>query len=317
MTRAGDDGDSWADVNIGPGQKGIGYFVDDAAAARYATAYRAAAEQLPPGSVRMLQTSRGRVRAQRFGPDRVRASAPLLLVSGRNAGTPSWAPALPSLLSLDRPIHVLDSPGEAGRSVQTAPLDDPADQATWVAEAAYELGAERVHLVGHSLGGWVAAQVLRHRPEVLASVTVLDPPSTFAPLAIGFQAAGLAVVVLPLPDGVRRGLLRWIAGGSRGTGPIPGSEVLEDLGLIGLETFRVRQPPPVRPAEEELNPGRVLALAVLGGRSRVHDPVSVGTVAARTGWRVETWPDAGHTLHVDHAGRLARLLDEHLAAAGF
>lgn len=232
-------------------------------------------------------------------------------MAGRNAATPSWAPVLPALLALGHPVVAVDSPGEAGCSVQTAPFDEPADQATWVAEAVRALGHEQVHLIGHSLGGWVAAQVAQHRPDVLATVTVLDPPSVFTRLSPRFVLAGLVSVLLPVPA-LRRRLLGWIAGGSTDVAPVPAATDLEALGLTGLATFRVRQPPPARPDPAELRPRGVPSLAVLGGRSRVHDARVAARAATESGWVTEVWPDAGHTLHVDFPERLAAQLSPHL-----
>lgn len=84
---------------------------------------------------------------------------------------------------------------------------------------------------------------------------------------------------------------------------------------MGLQTFRVRQPPPSRPAAEDLRAPAVPALAVFGGRSRVHDAEAAARSARSLGWRVELWSDAGHTLHVDFAGRLADLVRGQLEAA--
>lgn len=298
--------------NLGPAGKGIGHFVDAHAFDRYAAAYRVAAKALPSGDAWTLETSRGQVRGYRFGPEPEAGSAPLLLLSGRNAGTPSWAPALPALLELGLPVYALDSPGEAGCSSQTAALGTAVEQAAWVADSVEALGLDRVHLVGHSLGGWLATHVARHRPEVLASVTVLDPPAAFAPVGVGFSAAGLAAVGLPMPEGTRRRLLRWIAGGSTVARPAPHAAVLEDLGLAGLQTFRVRQPPPKRPAEEDLHVSAVPSLAVIAGQTRVHAAGAAAGTARDCGWRVEVWEDAGHTLHADFPERLAALLRQHL-----
>ncbi|WP_053382413.1 alpha/beta fold hydrolase [Leucobacter celer] len=38
-----------------------------------------------------------------------------------------------------------------------------------------ELGVERVHLVGHAIGGWIAANLAVHHPDRIASLTLLTP----------------------------------------------------------------------------------------------------------------------------------------------
>jgi pimeloyl-ACP methyl ester carboxylesterase len=291
------------DPVIGRPDDDRGHFRSGAAYARFAAAYRAAAAGLPPWTPEVAPTRFGRVRAYRFEgpPERV----PLVLLSGRNASSPTWAPAIPALVT-DRPVIALDSVGEAGCSGQTAPLAGGADQAEWVADAVEALGVGPVHLVGHSLGGWTAAQVAMRRPDVLRSVVVLDPPATFAPLRAGFVAAGMAAALVPMPRPVRRRLLGWIAGGAEETTDASTAAVMGELGLAALEGYRVRQPPPARPSSEELAAIPVPMLAVLAGRSRVHDGAAAAAAARSVdGCVVDLWPDAAHTLHVDDPERLA------------
>ncbi|MGA9749807.1 MAG: alpha/beta fold hydrolase, partial [Nocardioides sp.] len=156
----------------GHGRSALGHFRNRAGFERFHAAYGDAFALLPPMKERLdLDTSFGRVRCYRFGAG---SGTPLVLLPGRNASTPTWGTNLPSL-STTRTVYCLDSLGEAGASTQARPLASPDDQAGWVAEALSELGAGPVHLVGSSLGGWVALHVAIHHPESLRTLTVLDP----------------------------------------------------------------------------------------------------------------------------------------------
>lgn len=292
--------------------KTLGHYLDQAAFERFADVYRRAAATLPPAEARTIETSYGLVRCYRFTADGVTepGRTPIVLLSGRNAATPMWAPALPALLALGRPIHAFDSIGEAGCSAQTAPLETIEHQTAWVAEALQGLELGRVHLVGHSLGGWLAAHVAMRRPELLASVTALDPPRVFTELSAGFVAAGLTASASVVPDAWRRRLLGWIAGG-----PITDSDPLGQLGWVGLKTFAVHQQPPQLPGADDLAGITTPLLAVLAGRSRVHDAEAAARGARRVpGARVELWPDAGHALHAEEPARLAELLGDFIAS---
>ena len=72
------------------------------------------------------------------------------------------------------------SPGDAGMSVQTAPLRDASDQAAWVEQTLERLGLDRVHTVGHSFGGATALAHARHHPGRLASTALIEPVFSFA-----------------------------------------------------------------------------------------------------------------------------------------
>lgn len=295
---------------IGP-SRSLGHFVDAEAFERFTTAYREAALLLPDARACSLPTGAGVVRAYRFGPTGPTGpdAVPVMLISGRDASTPMWAPTLPDLLTLDRPVISLDSLGGPGCSSQTAPQRTAADQAAWVAEAIRGLGLERVHLVGHSLGGWLAVQVAAHHPEVLASVAALDPARTFAELSPGFVAAGLAASTSLVPAPWRRRLVRWIAGE-----PMSLADPVDRLGWASITCFRARQPAPRLPTAELLAALEVPVLAVLAGRSRVHDAARAERTARTVpGAVVEVWPDAGHCLHAEHPRRLAARLADHVS----
>ena len=288
------------------GRRAVGHFKNRAGLERFVAAYGDAFALLPPVQERLdLDISFGRVRCYRFGAG---SAAPLLLLAGRNASTPMWGVNLPSLLKT-RTVYCMDSLGEAGASTQTQPLTSPDDQAEWVAEALGELGAGPVHLVGSSLGGWLDVHVAIHHPESLLSVTVLDPPATFARLSAGFIAGGLISAIAATPEWLRRRLLAWITGAtpSRSDGPEA------RLAMAALRGFRVRQPVPAMPSMDQLGGLGVPVLALFGGRSRVHDPRAAATrAAALPTATVELWPDASHVLNGEFPQRLAERLDAFL-----
>ena len=289
---------------LGPGERRtLGHFTSPAARARFATAYDAAFALLPRDHEGLdLDTSFGRVRAYRFGAG---PGTPLVLLGGRNASTPMWAINLP-LLAKDRPVFTLDGLGEAGGSTQTSPLTGPEDQARWVAEALGELGIGPVHLVGSSLGGWLALQVAIRRPPSVRSLTVLDPPATFARLRAGFVAGGLLSTLPLTPEWARHRLLRWITGGPSDGAVGPEAR----LAMAALRGFRVRQPPPVLPTLEELRSVRTPVLALIAGRSRVHDArTAVARASTLPHGTVELWPDASHVVHGDFPQRFAERLE--------
>lgn len=291
-----------------------GHFVDQGAFERFAAAYREAFAALPPAEARTIATAAGPVRAYRFdtGAPGAAGRTPVVLLAGRDSSTPMWAPVLDDLLDLGRPLYSLDSVGGPGCSAQTGPLDTTEQQAAWVAEAVTGLGLAPVHLVGHSLGGWLAAHVAMHRPDVVASVTVLDPPRVFTELRLGFVAAGLTAAVPVVPARLRRRLIAWIAGT-----PLSEDDPVDRLGWTSIQTFRARQQPPQLPSAEDLAAIDVPLLAVLAGRSSVQSAERAAAGAAVVPRaQVDVWPEAGHCLHAEEPARLATRLGEFLSGTG-
>ena len=102
----------------------------------------------------------------------------VLLVHGYGGDRNSWL-FLQEPLAARYRVYALDLPGHgtSTKDVGEGSLSVLADAVTGVLDA---LGAERAHLVGHSMGGAVALAVAARHPERIASLTLIAP-SGFGP----------------------------------------------------------------------------------------------------------------------------------------
>ncbi len=100
-------------------------------------------------------------------------SKPLLLVHGLGGTTGIWDPVVP-LLRERREVIALDMPG-FGSEPPLPPQVEPsaANLAADLRRRCLELGVERPHVAGNSLGGWVGLEMGRF--GWAASVTALSP----------------------------------------------------------------------------------------------------------------------------------------------
>lgn len=97
----------------------------------------------------------------------------MLLFLHGSAGLPAWSPffdALAGRFEVLMPEH----PG-FGLSDHPPWIRNTADMAMYYLDFLDELGAHRVHLVGHSLGGWIAAELAVRNCTRLASLTLIAP----------------------------------------------------------------------------------------------------------------------------------------------
>jgi pimeloyl-ACP methyl ester carboxylesterase len=95
-----------------------------------------------------------------------------------------WASNLPDLAAT-RTTYALDALGDAGLSVQNRAISDAADQADWLDQALAQLPVRNVHLLGHSFGGWLAANYAVRHPERVQTLSLLDPVFVFQGCAGG------------------------------------------------------------------------------------------------------------------------------------
>lgn len=101
------------------------------------------------------------------GPD-------LVLIHGFGSERLSWAGNAPGLMEVAR-VHALDLPGH-GDSLDAAAGDgSPEALADAVLAALEEQGIERMHLLGHSLGGGIALVMAERAAGRVASLSLLAP----------------------------------------------------------------------------------------------------------------------------------------------
>jgi len=274
--------------------KKIGHFKNPASRERYFEAYETAMALCPtPNAVHDVTTRFGTTRVYRFGQG---DAPPIVLLPAISGTSACWAPLLPALAAR-HPVYTVDTLGEPGASVQTAPLTDTADEVSWLDEVLERLELTGIHLVGGSAGGWHATNYAIHRPDRLASVTLLEATSVTAGYAKAFLWYGLPAAVLNR-DWLWRRFMRWAAG----------EDVLDRpavrLILAGIQAFKASGiPPQTCPADDDLRSIRVPMLAVFGKLAVVQD--SAAAAARLQGLlphaEVELWPASGHGLYLDES----------------
>jgi len=134
-------------------------------------AHQATAASAPPYDqtpTRYLDTRGARLAYRSLGPDT--GGVPLVLLQHFTGTLDDWDPAVVDALARTRKLYILDNAG-VGRSSGTTP--DSVAAMAGVAEAFIEaLQLEQVDLLGFSLGGFVAQQILIDRPQLVRRAVI-------------------------------------------------------------------------------------------------------------------------------------------------
>ncbi|MEV7547990.1 alpha/beta hydrolase [Amycolatopsis sp. NPDC089917] len=269
----------------------VGGFASAEARAEYEVSYERGLAALPaPAGIHDIRTAFGVARVYRFGWP---GGTPIVLLPGRAGTVVMWEPNLGALIEHGE-VYAVDLIGEAGRSEQTAPIRDGADQAAWLTTVLAELGLASVHLIGYSFGGWLAANLAVRAPDRIESLTVIDPVLTFGGLTAGLVVRATLTAIPVVSRWTRPSFLHWISDGAEVDATDPVARVID----AGMRTYRIALPSPKLFTDAQLRSLRMPVLALVAGRSVIHRPERAAARARKllSRGQVELWPSATHAI---------------------
>lgn len=254
-----------------------------------------------------------------FGTTHVRVSGdgnavPLLLIHPTAGSSAGWYPLIAPLCA-DRRVFTPDTIGGAGRSVQTAPITSVQDLATWLDEVLDGLHLERVHIVGYSEGGWIAAShaALTDRPERIVTLTLIEPAGAIARVPTGFLlnmiVRGARTMLARDKPAAVRSFNNWM------NGDVELTDAQVDLILAGMGSFRQRLPRPHQLSDDALRRITARTLLLVGADTKLYDPVRVRDRARSRIPSVDVvvLPQAGHGLVFQYPALVTEHIREHVA----
>jgi len=251
-----------------------------------------------------------RVRYARRGPER---GVPVLFLHGFGGDLGNWLFNLDALAEV-APVIALDLPGH-GQSDAKLPGTTLADLAGFVAAFLDRLDVERVHAVGHSMGGAIAARLALDHPRRVASLALVDSAGLGDEIDSGYTSGFVSAasrrelkpVVEKLfadPSLVSRQLLEDLLRYKRLDGV---TALLDALGTALFAGGRQAETPVL-----QLQPGALPMLVVWGADDRIIPASHAGHAPA--GATVVVLEGAGHMAMMEKSGQVNALLERHVGA---
>lgn len=221
---------------------------------------------------------------------------PVLFLHGAG-GIPGWIPAFQTLAdSYD--LLVPDHPS-FGKSDQPDWLDDMNDLAMFYMDFIDELGLDGVHLVGQSLGGWLALEIAVRNCSKLKSLTLVGSAG------IRIKGKPIADIFMMDPDDLTRELFVDQSFAERILAAPVTDEQMDIQVRNRVSTARLGwQPRLFNPALRKwLHRITVPAHVIWGDSDRIIDPAYAAEFGKVLGGAEVTMIEkAGHLPHIEQAG---------------
>lgn len=284
------------------GEDRVGRWRSDEGKREYETAYEEVMSRMPPFSDEYtVETEFGTVRAYRWSNETTEGTTPIVLLPGRSSGVPMWQENIGDLVGT-HPVYALDALGDSGMSVQTRPITNSADQAKWLDQTLAGLGLETVHMVGHSFGGWSAANYASHYPDRLVSLSLIEPVRVFTDLSLKVYLYSIPASLPFLPQSWRDFFLSRVGGAAE----LDPSDPMTRMIMAATEHYAAALPIPDRITPEQMRSWPVPVYVAMGADSVLHNSEdAVKTAEANVvDLRIRNWPGGTHSLPMEQSGAI-------------
>lgn len=243
----------------------------------------------------------------------------LFFVHGMGCGSVNWETQYAQFAGRYRVIG-WDAPGYGDSTAFDTDLPSVADYVMAMAAFLEALGVETAHLVGHSYGGIMVTGFHRAFPDRVLSLTLAQPVTGGGQQKARLRDKGIKARFAEIE---KLGMAKYAARHApRSCGPDVEAATLEKaIALTAAipQAGYLRQFRSLRHANihEWTSTPKVPAMIVSGEHDATASKAMIGEISkAMGGLRIETIPDIGHMIYLEHPDRFNALLEGLLGEVG-
>jgi pimeloyl-ACP methyl ester carboxylesterase len=297
----------------------ISAFRSDDAHAAYCQLYDAAlAVSTIPVTESDIETSFGRTHLIHAGDP---SKPPLVALHGAAISSTSWVPLLP-ILAATHSVTMIDTIGEAGKSIPTKPTTNSADLVAWLDETLRAVDIERSAIVAASRGSWIATHYAMAFLERVERLAFVCPVGIVGGMSPSFLVRATTLAVSPTERRVQSLLDTMVLPRNRVLlRQEPWGPTMEQFicGAVGFKMALSNPQPKLWPMRSDcdlqrLASARIPVLAIIGRDESAHNGPKTATRFRQQlpEARIELVDDANHMVMVDQPEIVEKLLAEFL-----
>jgi pimeloyl-ACP methyl ester carboxylesterase len=234
------------------------------------------------------------------------SAPPLILLHGATTTAVMWRPVIEALSASYR-CYCVDTITEPNKSMPTRRVFGVSKLVGWLRQVLTALGVPAsARVAGFSYGGWMAANLAVHAPELVNRLVLLAPAATFAPIPVEFYFRVFSPGPLRSPAMARKAV-QWLSS-------TPGASLdpTLDLALTNLVSgrfLRLGVPSPTVLKDDTLRRINAPTTVLIGDRDVIYRGGPRAALARAQklipNVAVSALPGANHWLTVDCPRRLA------------
>jgi pimeloyl-ACP methyl ester carboxylesterase len=177
-----------------------------------------------------------------------------------------WRPVIDALSASHR-CYCIDTITEPNKGMATRSTRGVPRLITWLRQVFAALEIDTARVAGFSYGGWLAANLAVHAPELVSRLVLLAPAATLAPIPAEFYRRILSASLLRSP-GIARGFVQWLSD-TPGAASDPTVHLMV-TSLLSCRFLRFDVTPPTVLSDDELRRIRAHTTVIIGDREVVY-----------------------------------------------